>query len=75
MDPAQVSAKARRRFAHTALLALAHPDFARMPRTKQHAFLELCRLKSSPHEADYARALKKNEFWFAELEAFANADC
>jgi hypothetical protein len=74
-NPAQVPANVRRRFAHTALLALAHPEFARWPRTKQHSLLELCRLKSSPYEADYARALKKYVSWFAKLEAFANADC
>jgi hypothetical protein len=55
------------RFAQMSLFVLALPGFEKWPPPEQQAVIELCRLKGSAREGDYARAFRRNRKFFAEL--------
>jgi len=56
-------------FAQMGLFVLAVPDVNHWPTRDKVALFNLCRLKGSPREADYARAFRENRKFFEKLRA------
>jgi hypothetical protein len=65
------TARERTGFAQMGLFALAVPGLEKWPPQERQAVLDLCRLKGSACEADYARAFRRNRKLFAELRKAA----
>jgi hypothetical protein len=65
------SASEKTRFAQMGLFVLAVPGLEKWPEKERQAVLDLCRLKGSACEADYARAFRRNRKFFAELRKVA----
>lgn len=57
----------KERFAQTSLFVLAVPETQKWGQEDRRNLLDLCRLKGSSCEADYARAYRKNRRFFAAL--------
>jgi hypothetical protein len=67
------SADEKTRFAQMSLFVLAVPGSEKWPPQQLQAAMDICRLKGSPCEADYARAFRRNRKFFAELRKMAEA--
>jgi hypothetical protein len=61
------------RFAQMSLFALLVPGLEKWPEPERQAVMDLCRLKGSACEGDYARAFRRNRKFFAELRKVAEA--